>query len=101
MNQANPRDPENFTFIVLGNKVDRESERRVPKSKATQWCKSKGAKPIPYFETSAKEATKVEAAFLEAAQLALHQDTSENDVFIPDTINLSKQPAPAKSSGCC
>jgi hypothetical protein len=43
----------------------------------------------------------VEAAFLEAAQLALHQDTAENDVFIPDTINLSKQPVPQKKSGCC
>lgn len=101
LNQANPRDPDNFTFVVIGNKVDRENERRVPKSKATQWCKSKGAKPIPYYETSAKDATKVEAAFLEAAQAALHQDTSENDVFIPDTINLSKQSAPAKKSSCC
>jgi Ras-related protein Rab-7A len=101
LSQANPRDPDNFTFVVIGNKVDRESERRVPKSKATQWCKSKGPKPIPYYETSAKDATKVEAAFLEAAQAALHQDTAENDVFIPDTINLSKQPAPPKSSSCC
>lgn len=101
LNQANPRDPDNFTFVVIGNKVDRENERRVPKSKATQWCKSKGAKQIPYYETSAKDATKVEAAFLEAAQAALHQDTSENDVFIPDTINLSKQSPPTKKSSCC
>mmetsp|Transcript_43777 Transcript_43777/g.31905 ORF Transcript_43777/g.31905 Transcript_43777/m.31905 type:complete len:209 (-) Transcript_43777:143-769(-) len=102
LQQANPRDPDNFTFVVIGNKVDRESERRVPKSKATQWCKSKGPKPMPYFETSAKDATKVENAFLEAAQTALHQDTSDSDVFIPDTINLSKPPAPTKSnSGCC
>lgn len=102
LQQANPRDPDNFTFVVIGNKVDRESERRVPKSKATQWCKSKGPKPMPYFETSAKDATKVENAFLEAAQTALQQDNSESDVFIPDTINLSKPPAPVKSnSGCC
>jgi Ras-related protein Rab-7A len=102
LQQANPRDPDNFTFVVIGNKVDRESERRVPKSTATQWCKSKGPKPMPYFETSAKDATKVENAFLEAAQTALQQDNSESDVFIPDTINLSKPPAPAKSnSGCC
>jgi Ras-related protein Rab-7A len=101
LNQSNPKDPDNFTFIVLGNKVDREAERRVAKSKATQWCKSKTANPIPYFETSAKDATKVEAAFLEAAQAALHQEAAENDVFIPDTINLSKKPAPAKSGGCC
>ena len=99
--QANPRDPDNFSFVVIGNKVDKESERRVPKSKVTQWCKSQGPKPIPYFETSAKDATKVEVAFLEAAQAALHQDSADSDVFIPDTINLSKQTAPAKSSGGC
>ena len=34
--------------------------------------------------------------------MALHQEsTAEADVFIPETINLSKQPTPQKSSGCC
>lgn len=51
LNQSNPKDPDNFPFVVIGNKIDRETERRVPKSKATQWCKSKGSKPVPYFET--------------------------------------------------
>lgn len=101
LSQASPRDPDNFPFVVIGNKVDREPERRVPKSKATQWCKSKGPKPIPYFETSAKDAIKVEAAFLEAATTALHQETTESDVFIPDTITFSNKPAPPASSGCC
>mmetsp|Transcript_21488 Transcript_21488/g.19554 ORF Transcript_21488/g.19554 Transcript_21488/m.19554 type:complete len:211 (+) Transcript_21488:100-732(+) len=104
LSQANPRDPENFPFVVIGNKIDKESERRVPKSKSTQWCKSKGPKPIPFFETSAKEAIKVEASFLEAAQMALNKEQPEADVFIPDTINLSRQTAaPKKSSnaGCC
>jgi len=106
LSQASPRDPDNFPFVVIGNKIDRESERRVPKNKVTQWCKSKGGsnnnKIIPYYETSAKEAIKVEAAFLEAAQMALHQEsTAENDVFIPDTINLSKQAPPPPKSGCC
>lgn len=102
LSQASPRDPDNFPFVVIGNKIDREQERRVSKSQATTWCKSKGSKPIPYYETSAKEAIKVEAAFLEAAQMALHQEsTAEPDVFIPDTINLSKQAPPPKSSGCC
>lgn len=101
LSQASPRDPDNFSFVVIGNKVDRETERRVPKSKATQWCKSKGPKPIPYFETSAKEAIKVEVAFLEAAQMALHQETTEKDVFIPDSITFTNKPAPQSSSGCC
>lgn len=34
--------------------------------------------PIPYFETSAKDATRVEGAFLEAAQLALQQTATQD-----------------------
>ena len=64
---------------MLGNKADLEAERKVPKQKAVQWTKSKGPKAIPYFETSAKDATRVEAAFLEAAQLALQQTSQEKD----------------------
>lgn len=33
---------------------------------------------IPYFETSAKDATRVEGAFLEAAQLALQQTATQD-----------------------
>ena len=105
LNQAHPSDPDNFSFVVIGNKVDKEPERRVPKSIAAQWCKSKGPKPIPYFETSAKENTKVEAAFLEAAQMAVNnRDAPDSkEVAIPDFIVLSKQTQQQqkKSSGCC
>ena len=41
LSQAHPPDPDNFSFVVIGNKVDNESNRRVPKSIAAQWCKSK------------------------------------------------------------
>jgi len=64
---------------VLGNKADLESERKVTKQKAMAWTKSKGPKAIPYFETSAKDATRVEGAFLEAAQLALARVSQEKD----------------------
>jgi Ras-related protein Rab-7A len=101
LSQANPRDPNNFPFVVIGNKVDKEAERRVPKSKATQWCKSKAEKPISHFETSAKEAIKVESAFLEAAQMALQQEVPDSQAFIPETIQLSNKKEEKKSSGCC
>jgi len=102
LNQANPKDPDNFPFVIIGNKIDRESERKVPKAKATQWCKSKGPKPIPNFETSAKEAVKVDAAFLEAVQMALSNEPTESDVFIPDRINLTRAPVNVKkNNGCC
>lgn len=62
MIQASPMDPENFPFVVIGNKVDVEESKRVITNKRAQaYCSSKGG--IPYFECSAKEAVNVEQAF--------------------------------------
>uniref|UniRef100_M4F5V0 Uncharacterized protein n=1 Tax=Brassica campestris TaxID=3711 RepID=M4F5V0_BRACM len=57
--QASPSDPENFPFIVIGNKinVDGGNSRVVLEKEARAWCASKGN--IPYYETSAKEGTNV------------------------------------------
>lgn len=70
--QAGPRDPENFPFIVLGNKIDLESSRVVSQKRAQAWCQSKGN--IPYFETSAKEAINVEQAFQTIAKNAMKEE---------------------------
>ncbi|KAF2323405.1 hypothetical protein GH714_035321 [Hevea brasiliensis] len=53
--QASPSDPENFPFVVLGNKIDVDdgNSRMISEKKAKAWCASKGN--IPYFETSAKD----------------------------------------------
>lgn len=69
-----PRDPENFPFIVLGNKMDKpQGERRVSKAKAEQWCSEK-SKPLSHFETSASTNTNVQQAFQKIATMALEQD---------------------------
>jgi len=71
--QASPMDPENFPFVVIGNKIDvEESKRMIPTKRAQAFCQSKGG--IPYFETSAKEAINVEAAFEVIARQALAQE---------------------------
>jgi len=49
-----------------------ESKRMVSQKRALTWCNSKGN--IPYFETSAKEATNVEEAFKAACKNALQQE---------------------------
>jgi len=104
LEQSQPSDPANFPFVVIGNKVDLDtpnnSSRRLPKQTAMQWCASKGARPIPLYETSAKQSLKVDAAFREAAALGLANDDANNDVYIPETLKLN-QPAPSQSSGCC
>merc|ERR1712194_258831 len=43
--QASPRDPTNFPFVILGNKADLDSKRKVPQAKAQTWCKSKNDIP--------------------------------------------------------
>lgn len=85
--QACPRDPENFPFVVLGNKIDLGNPA-VPSKRAERWCQSKNN--IPYFETSAKDATNVEQAFQAIAKNALAQE-SEQDLYneFPDQIKLS------------
>ncbi len=93
--QASPHDPDNFPFVVLGNKIDVEEGKRqvstvalnplplyteicgwqVTQKRAMTWCQSKGN--IPYFETSAKEAINVEQAFQTIAKNALQQEAEE------------------------
>mmetsp|Transcript_12482 Transcript_12482/g.22062 ORF Transcript_12482/g.22062 Transcript_12482/m.22062 type:complete len:213 (-) Transcript_12482:124-762(-) len=85
--QASPRDPDNFPFVVLGNKADLESKRKVTAARAQQWCKSKNN--IPYHETSAATAQNVEEAFQEIARRALKQEHSEDQIYLPETLTLN------------
>lgn len=81
--QASPSDPDNFPFVVLGNKIDVEggNNRVVSEKKAKQWCSSKGG--IPYFETSAKEDYNVDAAFQCIAKNALKNENEEEMCVTP------------------
>jgi len=63
--QASPRSPENFPFVVIGNKIDLDN-RAITTKRGQGWCLSKNN--IPYFETSAKEAINVEQAFQAVAK---------------------------------
>lgn len=75
--QANVTDPENFPFILLGNKIDvEESKRTVSSKKAQGYCAQRGN--LPYFETSAKEAIGVDRAFEVIARNALQREDSQD-----------------------
>ena len=54
--------PENFPFMVIGNKLDLEDEARaVSVDTAKQWCSQNGN--IDFLETSASHNKNVEEAF--------------------------------------
>lgn len=67
--QGEPKDPEHFPFIVLGNKTDLP-DREVTSMHAQQWCEQFGAE---YFEGSAKDDINVDKPFLRAACMGLQQ----------------------------
>jgi len=95
--QAGPRDPENFPFVVLGNKIDLEGQRVLSTKRAQAWCQQKGE--IPYFETSAKEAINVEQAFQTIAKNALKQEPDDGAIFLPEGINITATPE-TTDDGC-
>jgi Ras-related protein Rab-7A len=70
--KAGVEDPQNFPFVLLGNKIDVENGRQVSKKKALKFCEDNGN--IQYFETSAKEGIGVSNAFMHLATYA----TSKN-----------------------
>lgn len=96
--QAAPREPETFPFVVLGNKVDLGDNRVITASRAKGWCTAKGN--IPYFETSAKEATEVENAFITIAKSALKQDKEDLYHDFGETIELDNRDDVKPSEGC-
>lgn len=96
---ASPRNPDQFPFVVLGNKADLAARRRVSTANAKLWCSDK-AHNSPHFETSAKDAVNVEQAFHAIARKALEQEP-ERPNFIPK-LDLNPQGgAAADSGGCC
>ncbi len=78
LSQLNPKDPDNFPFVVIGNKSDKENERKVPESKIKQYCASKNI--VAYFETSAKDNFNVEKAFEEVGRLAFKRDQKDEEM---------------------
>jgi len=100
--QASPRDPENFPFVVLGNKVDIEDGRQVSSKRSKAWCQRKGS--IPYFETSAKEAINVEQAFQTIAKNALAQEQEvelyNSNFMAQNPIEVDANRRPSDESDC-
>lgn len=101
IDQGGISNPEKFPFVIIGNKSDKEAERKVQKEKAQVWCENQGGN-LQYFETSAKNDTGVKASFEKVTEMASEQ-IKEEEIYIPPSINLNdvkKKKSPAASGGC-
>lgn len=96
LHYADVADAEHFPFVILGNKID-VGNRRVTKEEADTWCTTQ---QLPFFETSAKDATNVDMAFHEAVRriVELEGFLDSTRRLQTDTVDLSKQP---HRGGCC
>ncbi|KPP76127.1 ras-related protein Rab-9A-like [Scleropages formosus] len=92
---ADVKEPENFPFVVLGNKID-VTERQVSAEDARHWCRDNGNHP--YYETSAKDATNVAAAFEEVVRRVLAVEEQGENLIATDTVDLHRK---SRSGGIC
>lgn len=94
-----------FPFVLLGNKVDIVNEnadkRAVSIQQVTAYCNTHNN--IQYYETSAKDDSNVEQAFITVAKQALKLQQERKPIFIPDTLNLQSQQQNNRqhTQGCC
>lgn len=93
---ADVKEPEKFPFVVLGNKVD-VADRQVSGEEAQRWCRENGG--YPYFETSAKDATNVAAAFEEAVRRILALDDRADHLIHTNMVDLKKKAH--QNTSCC
>ena len=88
-----------FPLVVLGNKLD-VPDRQVCKEEAQAWCDSIS---VPYFETSAKNAINVDAAFIAVVRRAkeLEKEVESSQRMNLDTIKLKQNQTDSKEKQGC
>ena len=74
LQKANPKNPANFPFVVIGNKTD--LFRRVPEGVAREWCRTQGN--VSYYETWGEQNIMVDSAFYRAAELCVKEMEDQN-----------------------
>jgi Ras-related protein Rab-7A len=89
LTQASPRDPENFPFVVIGNKIDLADERILKMNiNVKKWCKENY--DIPYFEASARDNINVEQAFETIAKNALAREKEQDISDLQNNIVVNQ-----------
>ena len=76
LTKSSPTDIENFPFLVIGNKVDLEENRKISMIDARKFCQQNGN--MLFYESSAKNNLNVETAFKDLGALAVKRQMTIN-----------------------
>eukprot|EP00484_Ammonia_sp_Unknown_P030333 CAMPEP_0197034438 /NCGR_PEP_ID=MMETSP1384-20130603/12563_1 /TAXON_ID=29189 /ORGANISM="Ammonia sp." /LENGTH=216 /DNA_ID=CAMNT_0042464373 /DNA_START=28 /DNA_END=678 /DNA_ORIENTATION=+ len=108
LNQAGVEKTNEFPFLLLGNKHDLNSRRKVEESTAKQYAANNG---MIYYETSALNGKNIEIAIKNIASNASQMDTvpffsarvaQEMTIKHEDLEEAEEeQTTPAQKTGCC
>ena len=83
---ALPKDPNNFPFVVVGNKIDLSCQA-ISSRHARRWCETRNN--IPHFAISAKDATNVQETFQTIAEIILENEVEDLEANnFAEPINL-------------
>lgn len=89
---------ENVNKLLFGNKSDLTAKRVVSTEQGKEFAESQG---IEFLETSAKEATNVEQAFLTLATQIKTRMTSSTTDGTRSSVKLNKRKEIPETSYCC
>lgn len=94
MNQGAPQEPDKFPFILVGNKIDRETDREVEEESVNEFL-AKHPK-IVHLQTSAKNREGIEVAFEKIALASV--ENKQEVMYQPSYSASSLWKCPLKSS---
>eukprot|EP00743_Colponemidia_sp_Colp-15_P000747 GILK01000826.1.p1 GENE.GILK01000826.1~~GILK01000826.1.p1 ORF type:complete len:205 (+),score=29.79 GILK01000826.1:166-780(+) len=101
LSEVNRYASENTSKLLVGNKCDMATEKAVDTDTAKRFADNLG---IPFLETSAKNATNVDLAFLTMAKELMKSRDAQGNKPQPDKrlkLNPTRKPSQQPAGGCC
>ena len=88
-----------FPLILLGNKIDKQEERKIKKEEGKELADSNG---IEFFETSNQEGINIQEAVMSIINKVIEKRKIENiDINSYSSSKLSRKKVTEKSRRCC
>ncbi len=99
LEQLNPKNPNEFPLLLIGNKSDLQSDMKVNDEDIQNYCKEHNN--MPFFMCSAKDNVNLEEAFNKVVDMALEYNKKDDENFVPEVKNLKLTQEPKKKKKCC